>query len=103
MHRVFIWSWFFRELLENLIQPKNKRLGAQEHQELAELLIGKDEELKEALELAAEQGRIQKEIEAVKEQVEQKDAAIRQLQKQLKEAESLLVSYIYVFVLNVRS
>ncbi len=80
-----------RELLENLIAPKHKRLGAQEHQELSELLIAKDEELKAGLELAREQAEIEEEISDVRAEVDRKDESIRQLQKQLKEAENLLV------------
>ena len=80
--------------MENVISPKHKRLSAREHHELCELLLGKDEELREALELAREQGDIEREIEALREEGERKDEAIRQLQKQLKEAESLLVRMV---------
>ena len=39
-----------RELVENAVAPKQKRLSAQEHKAVTELLVSKDKELKEALE-----------------------------------------------------
>ena len=46
---------FCRELLENLIAPKPKRLSAASHDELTRLLLAKDAELQAALALAGEQ------------------------------------------------
>ncbi|XP_075537317.1 uncharacterized protein LOC142572232 [Dermacentor variabilis] len=42
-----------RELLENVIAPKNQRLPSAEHSQLAELLVSKHEELKQTLVIAA--------------------------------------------------
>ena len=39
----------FRELLENVIAPKQKRMSSQDHQELTQLLMDKDKELKDNL------------------------------------------------------
>ena len=41
-----------RELLENVIAPKPKRLNAADHQELTQLLIAKDQELKKTLKVS---------------------------------------------------
>ena len=86
---------FNRELLENLIAPKPKRLSAANHDELTKLLLAKDAELQSALSLAGEQGEIEKKIRGVQEELERQDAHIGQLQKQLKDAETLLSTSIY--------
>ena len=49
IHFLIVFSFVFRELLENVIAPKPKRLSAADHQELTQLLIAKDEELKKTL------------------------------------------------------
>ena len=54
-----------RELIENSVAPKQNRMAAHEHKAVTELLVTKDKELKETLKLAAEQGEVEKEIEAV--------------------------------------
>ena len=89
-----IWTSFFdRELLENLIAPKPKKMNAQDHEELTKLLIQKDEELREALKLAAEQGEIDKQIRAVEEEVRLQDENVKEMQRKFKEAETLLVKH----------
>jgi len=45
-----------RELLENLIAPKPRRLNASDHDDLVQLLIEKDSELKEALKVKKLEG-----------------------------------------------
>ena len=89
-----------RELLENLIAPKPKRLSAASHDELTKLLLAKDAELQAALSLAGEQGEIEKKIRGVQEELERQDAHIGQLQKQLKDAETLLSTSIYQVCMN---
>ena len=81
--------------MENLIAPKPKRLSAANHDELTKLLLAKDGELQSALSLAGEQGEIEKKIRGVQEELERQDAHIGQLQKQLKDAETLLSTSIY--------
>ena len=44
-----------RELVENAVAPKQKRLPASEHKAVTELLVAKDKELKEALRVATDQ------------------------------------------------
>ena len=100
--------YIIRELLENLIAPKPKRLSAASHDELTKLLLAKDAELQAALSLAGEQGEIEKKIRGVQEELERQDAHIGQLQKQLKDAETLLSTSIYqacnmYSILNERS
>ena len=81
--------------MENLIAPKPKRLSAANHDDLTRLLLAKDAELQSALSLAGEQGEIAKKIRGVQEELERQDAHIGQLQKQLKDAETLLSTSIY--------
>ncbi len=78
--------------MENLIAPKPKRLSAADHNELTKLLLMKDEELQSTMRLAREQGDIEVQIKRVQEEIEKQDQCIGQLQMQLKEAETLLVS-----------
>jgi len=84
-----------REMLENGVAPKQKRMSAQEHKAITDLLISKDKDLKEAFKLAAEQGEVEKEIDMVRAEVDRQDQHIKTLQTQLKEAETLLASTIY--------
>lgn len=84
-----------KEIFENAIAPKAKRLSAQEHEELTTLLIQKDSELKDTMSLAAQQGNIDKNMKSLQEEVQKQDNCIRQLQKQLKDAETLLSTAIY--------
>ena len=46
-------SFFFssRELLENAIAVKSRRMNSGDHEELAKLLIEKDQELKKTIEV----------------------------------------------------
>ena len=104
---------FFREIFENAIAPKAKRLSANEHEEITTLLIQKDNELKETMKLAAEQGDIDKKMKVLHEELQKQDNCIKQLQKQLKDAETLLVSisgkrnqishHIYMFIRKVHT
>lgn len=84
-----------REILENLISPKTKRMSSSDHQELVQLLMAKDDELQQALKLAEEQGEIEKTMEDVRAEVDRQDESIKHLQKQFKEAETLLSTSIF--------
>ena len=84
-----------KEILENAIAPKAKRLSANEHDELTTLMIQKDSELKETMKLATEQGELDKKMKLLQDEVQKQDNHIKQLQKQLKEAETVLVSACY--------
>jgi predicted nuclease with TOPRIM domain len=63
---------------------------------ITELLVAKDSELKEVLKLATEQAKINHKMESLKREVERQDQFIQQLQRQLKEAEQILVSEYYI-------
>lgn len=58
--------------------------------------MAKDSELKEVLKLATEQAKINHKMESLKREVERQDQYIQQLQRQLKEAEQILVSEYYI-------
>lgn len=84
-----------REMLENCVAPKPKRMSLADHMAITNLLVEKDKSLQAALKVATEQGRAEEQIDLVKAEVEEQDVHIRSLQKQLKEAESLLATTIY--------
>jgi len=84
-----------KELIENAIAPKPKKMSAQDHAELTQLLIQKDKELKVTMDLALEQGEVEKRIQAVQEEVKKQDEAVKELQKKLKEAETVLSTAIF--------
>lgn len=84
-----------RELIENTIAPKNQKISSHEHNQLVELLVSKDSDLKNVLQLASEQALIEKKMDDLKAQVEEQDQEINQLQKQLKEAEQILSTAIF--------
>jgi len=84
-----------RELLDNCVAPKPKRMSASEHTAITDLLIEKDKQLRDALSLAGEQGNMELQIDAVRAQVDEQDSLITNLQRQLKEAEGLLSEEIY--------
>jgi len=84
-----------REMVENAVAPKQKRMSTQDHKAVTELLVAKDKELKEALKVAAEQREVEREIDKVRAEVDRQDQSIKALTTQLKEAESLLASTIY--------
>ena len=88
-----------KEIFENAIAPKAKRLSASEHEELTTLLIQKDAELKETMKLASEQGEIDKKMKLLEEEVAKQDNCIKQLQKNLKDAETVLVRFSIIFLL----
>jgi len=62
--------------------------------QLAELLVKKDFELKNEIANARDQEIIQSKIEILRTEVEKYDDELRQLQKNLKEAEHVLVSCV---------
>lgn len=84
-----------KEIIENAIAPKSNKLSGSEYAQLTELLVAKDNELKDTLKLATEQGQINKKMDILKAEVERQDQDINHLQKQLKEAEQILSTAIY--------
>nr|CAI5859311.1 unnamed protein product [Callosobruchus analis] len=84
-----------KEIIENAIAPKSAKLSGPEYAQLTELLVAKDNELKETLKLASEQAQINKKLDNLKAEVERQDQDINDLQRQLKEAEQILSTAIY--------
>merc|ERR1719189_2064735 len=84
-----------KELIENAIAPKPKKMTASDHAEITQLLVLKDKELKATMDLALEQGEVEKRIQAVHDEVKKHDDAIKELQKKLKEAETVLSTAIF--------
>ncbi|KAG5670905.1 hypothetical protein PVAND_001134 [Polypedilum vanderplanki] len=82
-----------KEIIENLMAPKHQK--THDYLQLVDLLVLKDNELKQLLKLAAEQEKIYEKINALKEQVGKYDNEINQLQKHLKEAEQILSTAIF--------
>ncbi|XP_017768151.1 PREDICTED: mediator of RNA polymerase II transcription subunit 4 isoform X1 [Nicrophorus vespilloides] len=84
-----------KEMIENAIAPKHAKLSGADYAQLTELLVAKDNELKDTLQLASEQADIDKKMDLLKAEVDRQDQDINQLQKQLKEAEQILSTAIY--------
>lgn len=82
-------------MIENAIAPKHLKLSGPEYALLTDLLVAKDNELKDTLQLAAEQAQIEQKMDILRAEVERQDQDINQLQKQLKEAEQILSTAIY--------
>eukprot|EP00096_Caligus_rogercresseyi_P003149 TRINITY_DN15780_c0_g1_i1.p1 TRINITY_DN15780_c0_g1~~TRINITY_DN15780_c0_g1_i1.p1 ORF type:complete len:278 (-),score=91.02 TRINITY_DN15780_c0_g1_i1:187-1020(-) len=81
------------EMISNLIGGnKPRRL---ESDEIIRLLKEKQNTLNEFIELATEQAEIEKKISVMAEEVKTHDGYIRQLQKHLKDAETVLSTAIY--------
>lgn len=83
---------FYRELFEYFLATKHARQSLIDGNQLSELLVKKDYELKREIANAHEQEVIQSKIEILRTEVEKYDEELRQLQKNLKEAEHILVS-----------
>nr|CAG4641216.1 EOG090X0DX5 [Eulimnadia texana] len=84
-----------KELVENLIGNKQQKTLNVELPVLVELMVQKNDDVKAALKLAEEQGTLRQKMLELESEVERQDQEIRQLQKQLKEAEQLLATAIF--------
>ncbi|XP_066978666.1 mediator of RNA polymerase II transcription subunit 4 isoform X2 [Macrobrachium rosenbergii] len=84
-----------KELLENSIAPKQQRLSASDQAQLIELLILKDNELKDTIKLASDQARLASIVETVQAEVDKHDQMILQLEKQLHDAHHTLSVALY--------
>ncbi|ELU00258.1 hypothetical protein CAPTEDRAFT_217641 [Capitella teleta] len=81
------------ELLKVLTAPTQSDDSGMD--QLIQLLVQKDKEIQTTLTTAKEQGKLQRKYEALKAEVENRDQDIRQLQKSLKDVESILSTAIY--------
>ncbi|XP_014283898.1 mediator of RNA polymerase II transcription subunit 4 isoform X1 [Halyomorpha halys] len=88
-------SLISKEIIENTIAMKHQKLLGAEQVLLTELLVLKDNELKETLKLAAEQAEINQKMDLLRAEVDKLDQDIQNLQRQLKEAEQILATAIY--------
>jgi len=84
-----------KEIIENCIAMKHQKLCGAEQVYLTELLVSKDNELKETLKSASEHALINQKMDVLKAEVDKLDQDIQQLQKQLKEAEQILATAIF--------
>ncbi|XP_076435884.1 mediator of RNA polymerase II transcription subunit 4-like [Babylonia areolata] len=85
-----------KELVELMSIPKHQqKTDGADTVSLMELLIEKDAEIKAVLELAEEQAKIQKVMDALKQEVDKRDAEIKNLQRSLKDAEMIMSTAIY--------
>lgn len=73
---------------------KHQKLCGGEQIHLTELLVMKDNELKETLKLASDQAKINQKMDSLRAEVDKLDQDIQNLQRQLKEAEQILVSKV---------
>ncbi|XP_065335916.1 mediator of RNA polymerase II transcription subunit 4 isoform X1 [Cloeon dipterum] len=84
-----------KEMLENVLTQKPQKMSSSEYDVLTDLLVSKDNEIKETLKVAAAQAGVESKITALRVQVEKQDQDIQSLQKQLKEAEHILATAIF--------
>jgi len=84
-----------KELIENSVLPKPKKMSASDHEALTKLLVEKDKQLKHTMVLAMKQGQIESNIQELTVQVKKHDEAIKDLQKKFKDAETLLATAIF--------
>ncbi|KAK3754193.1 hypothetical protein RRG08_028158 [Elysia crispata] len=82
-----------KELIEQLAMPKAQRRSDAE--DLMQLLIEKDGELKETLKIAEAQEKVQKVMDSLRAEVNKRDVEVRQLQRALKEAETIMATSVY--------
>lgn len=80
-----------REILENAISVKHRHQIGYDQLNLTKLLIAKENELKETLKLAEEQAKINEKMNILKIEVERQDRFIQEFERQLKDAEQILV------------
>ncbi|KAG0726299.1 Mediator of RNA polymerase II transcription subunit 4 [Chionoecetes opilio] len=84
-----------KELFENSISPKQQRLPSADLAQLIELLVLKDGELKDTIQLANDQARIASIMDMVQAEVDRHDHMILQLEKQLYDAHHMLSMALY--------
>ncbi|XP_041378231.1 mediator of RNA polymerase II transcription subunit 4-like isoform X2 [Gigantopelta aegis] len=84
-----------KELFETMSSTKGQpRSDTSDTVSLMELLVEKDNEIKQTLKLE-EQAGIQQVIDGLKQDVDRRDIEIKNLQRNLKEAETILATAIY--------
>ncbi|XP_051938014.1 mediator of RNA polymerase II transcription subunit 4 [Hippocampus zosterae] len=85
-----------RELIEMLALSRSQKLPQPgEDTQILELLVRRDREFQDLMEVAQRQGKVHQEMQRLEKEVEKRDGDIQQLQKQLKEAEHILATAVY--------
>uniref|UniRef100_A0A3Q3DJX4 Mediator of RNA polymerase II transcription subunit 4 n=2 Tax=Hippocampus comes TaxID=109280 RepID=A0A3Q3DJX4_HIPCM len=85
-----------RELIEMLALSRSQKLPQPgEDTQILELLVQRDREFQDLMEVAQRQGKVHQEMQQLEKEVEKRDSDIQQLQKQLKEAEHILATAVY--------
>lgn len=77
-------------MIENSNAPKHQKISQNDHGQLVDLLITKDNEMKSVLKLAEEQAQIEQKMIALKQKVHLRDQQIKRLQRRLKDSEEIL-------------
>lgn len=88
-------SLLCRDLFESLLTPKpfKNQMGHNvDISQFADLLILKDKEVKANVKDALEQEQFERKLDLLKQEVAKQEEEIKQVQKNLKEAERILVS-----------
>ncbi len=78
-------------------------MPALEDPQIMDMLMKKNEEIEATLKQTKEQREKRREMECLQEEVDKRDEDIKQLQRQLKEAEHILVRKIVAYTLIFRS
>lgn len=84
------------ELIENVRAQLHLKLSSSEHAQLIELLLLKAKEFRKTLKRADKQAKINLKIQGLKNEVATQDMEIQKLRKELKEAERILATAVYV-------
>lgn len=82
-------------MFEHFLLPKSARSNLIDRVQLSELLVRKDQELRQAMKAAEEQELIQSKIDQLRREVQDHDDELQKLQQSFKEAESILSTAIY--------
>jgi len=90
-------TFFFRELIENLSVGRQQKINVQHQLVLTEQLVATDNEIKTTLKVAEHQAEVEKNVNAIKAEIETQDQHITQMQKHFKEAENILVIILQLF------
>lgn len=88
-------------MFEYFLAPKHMKQNLIDVNNLSDLLLKKDDELKKCLAEAQDQELIQSKIDALKLEVEKHDQELKQMQAKFKDAEHILVSIIIGFAIGV--
>jgi len=85
-----------KEVLESIMAPKHDKPSHADQAQLIQLLLSKNEDVKETIQvLAREQAEIEEKARDLQYEVTKQDQEIQVLQKHLKETETLLSSALY--------